>query len=210
MDKLPLFRFKVDDDGTDIGVDAVALVSNPAIELNWQKFSNEKVVFQSDAEKRIISGPLMVAELPIYRRDETGQEYYGYFTSEDIFNIVKKFFRNGYTNKVNLMHDSSLMVDGVFLMESFLVDSKRGINSPKGYNLTDGSWFGSFRVDNEEVWNEYIKTGEFKGFSIEGLFDKHRVTKEPISTIESIIEVVKNVDSAKVNEVKNILEQIEN
>ena len=162
--------------------------------------------FTSNVEKRIISGPLMVADLPIYRKDETG-EYYGIFTAEDIYNIVKKFFRNNNTAQVNMMHDSESMVKGVYMIESFIIDSKRGIYSPAGYNLTEGSWFGSFKVDNEDVWENYIKNGDFKGFSVEGLFKTIKMTDKPKSVIEEIIDVVKNVDPSKVEMAREILKK---
>ena len=208
MDKLPIYRFLVPDDDSEIGVDAVALVDYPAIEMNWQAFSSDvnKYGFKADKEKRIISGPLMVAELPIYRKDETG-EYYGVFTKTDIYNIVKKFFKNWNTHQVNIMHDSNLMVSDVYMIESFIIDSERGIYSPKGYNLTEGSWFGSFKVDNEEVWDEYVKTGKFKGFSVEGIFQTVKIDKQPKSKIEHIIDIVKNVDSTKVDAIKDILKK---
>ena len=31
-----------------------------------------------------------------------------------------------------------------------------------------GTWMGSVKVDNDEIWNDYVKTGKVKGFSIEG------------------------------------------
>ena len=172
-------------------------------QIDRGKFS---LKFKADKEKRIISGPLMVAELPIYRKDETG-EYYGVFTKTDIYNIVKKFFKNGNTHQVNMMHDSNLMVSDVYMIESFIVDSERGIYSPKGYNLTEGSWFGSFKVDNDEVWDEYVKTGKFKGFSVEGIFQTVKIDKQPKSKIEHIIDIVKNVDSTKVDAIKDILKK---
>ena len=164
MEKLPIYRFKCGAED-DTMLDAVALVDMPAIEMNWQAFNNTQYKFSANAEKRIISGPLMVADLPIYRRDERG-EYYGLFTSEDIFNLRNKFFKQSKDKEVNMMHDPNMKVEGVYMIESFLIDSTRGIFSPKGYNLTDGSWFGSYKVDNEEVWNDLIKTGDFKGFEI--------------------------------------------
>lgn len=170
------------------------------------KQRTSKFIFKADTEKRIISGPLMVAELPIYRRDESG-EYYGLFTADDIYNIVKKFFRNNNTAQVNMMHDSQSMVSGVYMIESFIIDSKRGILSPTGYNLTEGSWFGSFKVDNEDVWENYIKSGEFKGFSVEGMFKTVAIDKQPQTTIDQIIDVVKGVDASKVDEVISILKK---
>ena len=193
MDKIPVYRFKClpNDDSQ---LEAVALVDTPAIEMNWQAFNNNNYKFSAIEEKRIISGPLMVADLPIYRRDSSG-EYYGVFKAEDIYNLRNKFFKKSLDKSVNIMHDSAQMVDGVFMIESFLIDSKRGILSPKGYNLTDGSWFGSYKVDNEEIWNDFIKTGEFKGFSVEGLFNTVKIEDKPIDLIEQIIEIVKNIDN---------------
>ena len=194
--ELPIYRFVVPEDDDEIGVNCVALVDYPAIELGWQAFNDKKLTFTADKEKRIISGPLMVAELPIYRVDQTG-EYYGIFTATDIFNIVKKFFRNNNTAQVNMMHDSNLMLKGVYMIESFLIDKNRGIYSPAGYNLTEGSWFGSFKVDNDEVWDDYVKTGKFKGFSVEGMFKTVKIDDKPKSAMEEIIEVVKNIDASK-------------
>jgi hypothetical protein len=174
--------------------------------MNWQAFNDKKLTFTADKEKRIISGPLMVAELPIYRVDQTG-EYYGIFTATDIFNIVKKFFRNNNTAQVNMMHDSNLMLNGVYMIESFLIDKDRGIYSPAGYNLTEGSWFGSFKVDNEEVWDDYVKTGKFKGFSVEGMFKTVKIDDKPKSAMEQIIEVVKNIDASKVEMAREILKK---
>jgi len=172
-------------------------------QIDAKKFS---LKFKADTEKRIISGPLMVADLPIYRRDETG-EYYGVFTAEDIYNVVKKFFRNNNTAQVNMMHDSELMVKDVYMIESFMIDKKRGVYSPAGYNLTEGSWFGSFKVDNDDVWENYIKSGDFKGFSVEGLFKTIKMTDKPKSVIDEIIDVVKNVDASKVEMAREILKK---
>ena len=205
MDKLPIYRFIVLEDD-DAQLEAVAFVDSPAIEMNWQAFNDKKLTFTADKEKRIISGPLMVAELPIYRIDQTG-EYYGIFTATDIFNIVKKFFRNNNTAQVNMMHDSNLMLKGVYMIESFLIDKDRGIYSPAGYNLTEGSWFGSFKVDNEEVWDDYVKTGKFKGFSVEGMFKTVKIDDKPKSAMEQIIDVLKNIDASKVEMARDILKK---
>lgn len=191
MEKLPIYRFKVGEDD-EAEVTAVALVDVPAIEMNWQAF-NSVQEFAADKEKRIISGPLMVADLPIYRRDENG-EYYGLFTAEDIYNIRNKFFKASNIKEVNAMHDPNQMIEGVYMIESFIIDSKRGIHSPAGFQLKDGSWFGSYKVDNEEVWNEFIKTGKFKGFSVEGVFNMVKIDQKPQSTIEKIIEIVKQIE----------------
>jgi hypothetical protein len=56
----------------------------------------------------------------------------------------------------------------------------------------DGSWFGSFYVENDEVWNK-IKSGEVKGFSVEGLFiyDKPQPTEdEVLSQIKKLLDTI--------------------
>jgi hypothetical protein len=167
--------------------------------MNWQAFNTQQIdknsffKFNADTEKRIISGPLMVANLPIYRKSNEG-DYYGVFQAEDIYNLRNKFFKQGKANLVNEMHNSDKMIDGVYMIESFIIDSKRGINAPKGYQLTDGSWFGSYKVDNDEIWNDFIKTGEFKGFSVEGIFNAVQIDSKPLNIIEQIIEIIKNTN----------------
>jgi len=157
----------------------------------WDKQKMSK--FSSNKEKKIISGALMVADLPIYRKDEQG-EYYGLFTAEDIYNIRNKFFKNNNTKSVNEMHDPNKMIEGVYMIESFIIDSKRGINAPDGLKLTDGSWFGSYKVDNEDIWNDFIKTGEFKGFSVEGVFKTTQIDAKPLSIIEQAIDIIKQIE----------------
>ena len=198
IDKLPIYRFVVSEDD-EAQLDAVAFVDEPAIEMNWQAFNTQQIdknsffKFNADTEKRIISGPLMVANLPIYRKSNEG-DYYGVFQAEDIYNLRNKFFKQGKANLVNEMHNSDKMIDGVYMIESFIIDSKRGINAPKGYQLTDGSWFGSYKVDNDEIWNDFIKTGEFKGFSVEGIFNAVQIDSKPLNIIEQIIEIIKNTN----------------
>jgi hypothetical protein len=198
IDNLPIYRFVVGEND-EAQLDAIAFVDEPAIEMNWQAFNTQVIdknsffKFNADTEKRIISGPLMVANLPIYRKDKGG-DYYGVFKAEDIYNLRNKFFKQGKANLVNEMHNSDKMIDGVYMIESFIIDSNRGINAPKGYQLTDGSWFGSYKVDNDEIWNDFIKTGEFKGFSVEGIFNAVQIDSKPLNIIEQIIEIIKNTN----------------
>jgi hypothetical protein len=191
MKKLPIYKLIIKDEGVDTGVDYVALVDEPAIQMNWHAFNNKRALFKTESEdKRIISGALMVAEMPIYRRDERG-EYYVVFDKQTIEQIVHKFMKNGYLKNVNMMHDNTAKVDGVYMFESFIIDASRGIKTPEGFDsLTDGSWFGSFKVDNEEVWQEFIKTGIFKGFSVEGVFQEEYVDHEEDVVINAIIEAL--------------------
>ena len=129
-------------------------------------------------EQHIISGPLMLADTPIYRDNKKFGEHYVTFSPETIKDIAIKFSKKGYQKNVNLMHDANMQVDGLVMFESFIVDKARGILPMAGYeDAKDGSWFGSFYVENEQVWN-LIKEGKVKGFSVEGYFDYAAPNKE--------------------------------
>lgn len=191
MEKLPIYKLVIEDDET--GVNFVALVDFPAIEKNFVAFNKSKPYkFEvQDEEKRILAGPLMIANLPIYRNDNNMGEYYALFDSPTIEKIVQKFFRNNNTHNVNKMHDPNQKVEGVFMYQSFIINRSQGINPPKGFDtLTDGSWFGFYKVENDEVWNDFIKTGELKGFSVEGDFYYEPHKEEPKDVIDEIIETI--------------------
>ena len=195
MDKnLPLYRLVItDNEEGQEEVDDVALVEYPAIQKNFVAFNN-RMKFVANDEQRIVSGPLMIADLPIYRRDDEG-EYYVVFTGEEIKKIVQRFFKKGYQSKVNVEHEKA--IDGVYMFESYIIDRARGVNPPKGFeDIADGSWFGSFKVDNNKIWEE-VKSGTFNGFSVEGLFRYERTGK------------VVTPEEEVMNEIFKILAQIE-
>jgi hypothetical protein len=194
---LPIYRLEISDDlENESEVNFVALVDKPAIERNFLKFKEARNNFAiQNEDRRIVSGALMLADTPIYRNDQQG-EYYVIFTKETIERIVQKFFKKGYQSNVNLMHNENMALEGVTLYESFIADSDRGISALKGFeDAPQGSWFGSFIVDNDEVWSK-IKSGEFKGFSVEGLFSYTKENKQ-VNQDEvmwgKIVEVLGNI-----------------
>ena len=165
--------------------------------LSWAESKLKQIERQSfsiqDEEERIITGALMLADTPIYRNDGNG-EYYVVFTKDTIKKIAQKYFKKGYQNNVNLMHDSGQVMDGVTMFESWIVDEKRGIKPMKGFeDVKEGSWFGSFKVENEEVWN-MIKDGKVKGFSVEGIFNYSKPQTIEEQMMSDIIEILKQVD----------------
>ena len=175
-----------------------------AAAICYSKWDNKNMSAQfkffANHERRLISGALMISDLPIYRKDESG-EYYVVFDKEQIEKIAQRFFKKGYSHNVNMMHDPERQVNGVYMVESFIIDKTRGIKTPEGYpTLTEGSWFGTFKVDNNEVWNDFIKTGVFKGFSVEGAFAQRKVQDAPVSIIESLADRIHNLRK-KVSEI---------
>jgi len=192
--ELPIYELMINEDmQDDAEVSFIALVDKPAIQRNWNAFK-ENVKFQIVSEdKQIISGPVMLADSPIYRNDATNGEYYVVFSKETIFKIAQKFFKKGYQANVNLMHDSNQQVSGVTMFESFISDIDRGILPMRGFeDAPDGSWFGSFKVENEEVW-KMIKEGNFKGFSVEGIFEYSKAKTKEAQLIDSIKDILLSV-----------------
>ena len=186
--KLPIYTMSINEDG-DSSVNYVALVDSPATERNWFAFSKQ-MKFKVDAKRRIITGALMVADLPIYRVGEAGDEYYVVFPAAEIEKIAQKIFRQKNTSNVNMMHDPTKQVDGVYMFESFIIDEKRGIKVPDGFTgITEGSWFGSYKVDNNEVWNSVVD-GTFQGYSVEGMFD---MEIHDVSIEQEIVDMIDDI-----------------
>jgi|APGre2960657404_1045060.scaffolds.fasta_scaffold00464_15 hypothetical protein len=166
-----LIHLTIDEMDDETRVEKVSFVDDPAIKRDWMAFSKQPHAFKiQDADRRIVSGALMVAGQPIYRRAKDGEEYYVLFSADAIKKIVYKFMREGRLSEVNQMHETD--VKDVFMFESFIIDATRGIKTPEGFEeLPDGSWFGSFKVDDDETWAK-VKDGTFRGFSVEGIFDE--------------------------------------
>lgn len=149
--------------------------------LSWaesklKQIDKAKFAIQSE-EERIITGPAMLADTPIYRNDERG-EYYVVFDAPTIKKIAQKYFAKGFQNNVNLQHDKGQIVEGVTVFESWIVDSKRGIAPMKGFeNVPEGSWFISMKVNDDATWQK-VKAGEIKGFSVEGVFE-YKIANTP-------------------------------
>jgi hypothetical protein len=185
--KLPVYKLDINEFDEETGIDFVSLVENAAIQKDFLAFSETPIKFAiQDEEKRIVTGAAMIADLPIYRRDEIRGEYYVVFDKESIFKIAKKWARSNQYNSVNAHHKTPIM-NGVSLFESYIIDRERGVIPPKGFEeVADGSWFVSYLIDNDEVWSK-VKSGEFKGFSVEGVFDF------PEDQEEQLIEQMKEI-----------------
>jgi hypothetical protein len=191
-DKLPLYTIHISDkDWSDEEVDFVSLVEYPAIQKNFLAFNEEhtkqKILFNE--EQRILSGACMIADLPIYRNNPTMGEHFVVFTADEIKKIVQRFFKKSYQNNVNIEHQRK--VNGVYMFESYIIDRKNGKLPMNGFDdVTDGSWWVSYKVENDEVWED-AKSGVFKGFSIEGIF-QYETTDKTITPEEELMnEIIK-------------------
>lgn len=172
---LPIFQMNIVDEAD--GVSCISLVEFPAIEKNYLKFSEEerKKLVLGREDKQIITGAAMIPDLPIYRCDETGYEYYVSFTKETIEKSAQRFFKNGNQANVSLQHE--IPVDSVYVFESYIVDKERGIY-PTDLELPDGSWVVSMKVEDRALWEEIKNAGLLNGFSIETLNTVQKLNKQ--------------------------------
>lgn len=209
---LPVFRLEIDENG-NTGVAAIALVDNPATEVNWMTFSKQ-IKFKTIEEKRNITAPIMTANMPIFRFDETMGEYYVIFEPAQIELMAKKYFKTNKIASVNEMHNSNKSVEGVYLIESWLVtDPQNDKSTALGFNVTPGTWMGTYHIESEQYWNEKIKSGEFKGFSLEGDFNMtfSKIQETPTEkTEEDIINEMKNIIKNGTEEGEKIIEDLKN
>lgn len=197
---LPLFEAKITDN--EEGMICISLVDSPAVEVLWQRFSDEKtnLTFKIDnEEKRIVRGVVMLADSPIYRRNGDF-EFYITYSADTIRYMAEKYLSDGFQNKVDTQHNNQ-WIDGVNMTQIFFKDVESGIN-PKGFeNVNDGSMFAEFKVHNDEIWDK-IKKGEFQGFSLEGYFT--------IEDTNKMIEEQFNKEDSEEQEILDLIKQIEN
>jgi len=178
------------DEEQENGIDAISIVENPAIEENFIALNKKKEYkFEEvDKDKRILMGPLLIPNKAIYRKDDK-EDYYIYFTKKTIRKASELFLKEG--NQHNSTFEHLYKIDGLTLVESWIVEDKEKDKSALyGIDVPLGTWMGSVKVDNEEVWQDYVKSGIVKGFSIEGFFaEKEQEEQEEIEAGLKLLEI---------------------
>lgn len=172
--KLDIVKLVVNENDAS-GFNYVALVDQPAIMLEWLSFAEQKKPyrFEADEKRRILTGPLMIPDLPIKRVDEkTGREFYVQIDADTNEIMMKKFMKNKFTNNINIMHDPKMKINGnAYFMEVWMSDEQRGVKPPEAFkDLPNKTIFGSVYFENKEMYEETVTSGLVKGFSIEGWF----------------------------------------
>ena len=189
----------LDEDQEASGIEAISIVENPAIEEEFVALKSDEIkLAEISKEKKILMGALLIPNKPIYRKNGE-DEYYIYFSKDTVVKASQMYLTKGNQNNSTLEHQHEL--SGLSLVESWLVEDEVHDKSRKyGMNVPIGTWMGSVKVNNDEIWNEYVKTGKVKGFSIEGYFaDKMEKPKDSIGLSED------KQATELLNEIKNIL-----
>ena len=190
----------LDEEQEESGIEAISIVESPAIESDFVALKNEEVkLAEISKEKRILLGALLIPNKPIYRNGSDG-DYYIFFSKDTISKASQMYLRNGYQNNSTLEHSKDLK--GLTLVESWIVEDEVQDKSRKyGLNVPVGTWMGAVKVNNEQIWNEYVRTNKVKGFSIEGYFaDKMEAPKEAVKE-----DMSSEIDKQTLLKIKEIL-----
>ncbi len=172
----------IDEDNEFSGIEAISVVENPAIEEDFIALKKQQVkLAEVDKEKRILMGAALVPNKKIYRTN--GEDEYNIFFSEDTVRKASELFLSrGKQNNSTLEHDVKL--SGLSVVESWIIEDKKKDKSRKyGFELPIGTWMVSVKVNNDEVWNDFVKEGKVKGFSIEGFF-ADKLDERPRESVE--------------------------
>ena len=175
----------LDDQQMASGIDAISIVEAPAIESNFIALKSHEIKFaQVDAQKRILMGPVLIPDKPIYRKQVMNgemQEFYVYFSKDTVRKASQMFLLKGNQGNATIEHE--LAVQGVCMVETWIKeDMEKDKSAIYGMNDPIGTWMGCLKVTNDEIWNDYVKTGRVKGFSIEGYFADKSM---PLSKVET-------------------------
>lgn len=173
-----IIELLIDEDALLSGIEAISIVDKPAIEENFIALKEQTKVnlTEVDKEKRILMGAALIPNKNIYRTDGE-DEYYIYFSDDTVRKASELFLMRGNQNKSTLEHEAEL--NGLSVVESWIIEDEVHDKSRKyGLDMPVGTWMVSMKVNNDEVWENYVKTGLVKGFSIEGYFtDKLEMSK---------------------------------
>lgn len=185
----------IDDDSQELAIDAISLVSAPAIEQDFVYFGKEKnnlTFAKVDEEKRMLVSPALIPNKQIFRYDpNTDSEYYVYFSPETVRKASELYLKHNNHHKATYEHQDR--VSGVLTVESWIKEGDMDKSKMYGFDLPNGTWFVKMKINNDDLWQK-VKAGELKGLSIEGYFtDKMEKMSEKAPTDEEILKALNEI-----------------
>ena len=180
------------------GVDAISIVSAPAISEHFVTLKEDEpeiVRFKEiDKERKIMLGAALIPNLPIYRNDPKNGEYYVFMSKETVRQASQRFLELGLQGEATIEHKEKL--SGCVVVESWIKEGEHDKSMNYGLDYPDGTWVISMRA-SDTIWNEQVKTGKVKGFSIEAaMLDRMKIQKEQkggamLKEIEQLVQRAK-------------------
>jgi len=189
----------IEENNEMLAIDAISLVSAPAIEQDFVFFGKDKhnlTFAKVDEEKRMLVSPALIPNKQIFRYDpNTDSEYYVYFSPDTVRKASELYLKHNNHHKAT--HEHNERVSGVLTVESWIKEGDQDKSKLYGYDLPNGTWFVKMRIDNDDLWKK-IKEGELKGLSIEGYFvDKMQNMSKGQFTNEQIRQALREIISPK-------------
>jgi hypothetical protein len=201
---MKLYELKIEDDQDEVF--AISLVESPAIESDFVYFDKEAVQFAKvDTEQRMVLGPILIPDKHILRVDGEGQPYHVFFTKDTVKKLAQNYLMKKYTSNSTLEHEKN--IKGVHLVESWIKDGKLDKSNNYGLNLPEGSWLGMFKITDDSIWNDYVKDGKVKGFSIEGLFTHSLVHASKINLEKDVEDLTEDEVNVLLGQIKAIIKK---
>jgi hypothetical protein len=161
----------IDEENEALAIDAISLVTSPAIEVDFVFFGKEKnnlTFAKVDEEKRELIAPALIPNKQIYRYDaNTDSDYYVYFSKDTVKKAAYSYLKHNNHHKATYQHEQR--VAGVLTVESWIKEGDQDKSKLYGFDLSNGTWFVKMKIENDDLWQK-IKEGELKGLSIEGYF----------------------------------------
>ena len=197
MEKLETYELFIDEESDFGGIEAISIVENPAIEEDFIALKAQEVkLTEVNQERRILMGAALIPNKEIYRRNSQG-EYFIKFSEETVRKASQLFLSRGKQNNATLEHE--VEIGGLSVVESWIIEDEVQDKSRKyNLNMPLGTWMVSVKVNNDEIWEEFVKTNRVKGFSIEGFFtDKLDRSKESVKEDTEELAAQKSIDIIK-------------
>ncbi len=190
------------------GVFGASLVLEPATDEEFIAFSKNEVIDWklSSEEERIVVGPLLIPEQRIYRKavGKDKEEGNTFVKAETIKRLQQNFFKNDYHHNSTIEHDGN-MIEDVFFFESWLVlNSKNDKSNELGFNVPQGTWMVAMKINNDDIWNNYVKTGEVKGLSIDAMLSPKKIINNKLNNMNknTIAELAKIAFNSELEKIK--------
>ena len=211
MNNTRIVELVIEDDNQELAIDAISLVSAPAIEQDFVFFGKEKnnlTFAKVDEEKRMLVSPALIPNKQIFRYDpNTDSDYYVYFSPETVRKASELYLKHNNHHKATYEHSDR--VSGVLTIESWIKEGDSDKSKMYGFDLPNGTWFVKMKIENDDLWKK-IKDGELKGLSIEGYFtnkfeqmQKKEPTTEEIRTALKELLSVQKVELGLIDEIKD-------
>lgn len=188
---MKVFELTLDDLNLQ-GIFKISHVDFPAMESNYVALNKLFVLAKADEEKRMVFGVVMFPNKEIPRIDDkTQEEYKIWFSAETIELAAHEYIKSFRTSQANVQH--AIDIDGVHTVESWIVvDPEKDKATALGLDVIKGAWVIGQKIENQEFWNDWVKTKRVRAFSLEGFFTPNEDAEE-LAILAQVRELLSNL-----------------